>query len=430
MRNVDIDTPHLWRQTARAIPATRPALAGEVTADVAIVGGGFSALSSAIAASEAGLKVAVLERDYIGSGASGRNNGLVLSHHSKATTGEVEGVLGQTRGAAYNGLVAGAPGVVFDLVDRYGIDCDLVREGWIQPAHSEKTTARARAFHDGWKAFGAEVEWLDRAAVTARLGAPGYVAGWWTKNAGHINPFALVQGYARAAESLGAVVFEGSGVTAIRPEGTRWRVDTAGGSVVAREVVVATNALTGAFWPKLQEAMIPVKVFQAATAPVPPDLRETILVGNPAVSDMRRDIRAFHYDAAGRIVTGGTHTLWHDAARRGMARTAPMVAETFPALRGIGMEHYWEGILAVVPDRLPRLMRLAPGVTFLGVYSGRGVALSTALGRTFGAFLAGNRDEAGLPVPLTDLRVVPSHGIAVRVASYIHPLHRLQDRLP
>jgi glycine/D-amino acid oxidase-like deaminating enzyme len=112
-----------------------------------------------------------------------------------------------------------------------------------------------------------------------------------------------------------------------------------------------------------------------------------------------------------------------------MGKTAPMLSETFPALRDVEMEHYWEGVLAVAPDRFPRLMRLADGVTFLGVYSGRGVALSSALGSVVGKWLAGRLGNEALPVPVTELRLIPMHGLAVQVARFVHPYHRLQDRL-
>ena len=98
-------------------------------------------------------------------------------------------------------------------------------------------------------------------------------------------------------------------------------------------------------------------------------------------------------------------------------------------MEGLQADEYWEGRLAAVPDRMPRLMELAPGLLFAGVYSGRGVAMSTAWGREAARFMTSEIAESQLPIPLTQLRTVPCHGIAVEVAKYIHPVHRWQDRL-
>jgi glycine/D-amino acid oxidase-like deaminating enzyme len=106
-----------------------------------------------------------------------------------------------------------------------------------------------------------------------------------------------------------------------------------------------------------------------------------------------------------------------------------MLAQAFPALGGEPkLEEYWEGVFAVVPDRKPRLMRLAPGIVFGGIYSGRGVALSLSLGRKMGQWAAGTLSDDDMPLPVTSLRLVPMQPAAVQVARHIHPWHRIQDR--
>lgn len=428
MFEIDWRRPHLWRKTSKEPHIDRPALSGDAEADVAVVGGGFTGLSSALALAELGLRTVLLEGNEIGSAASGRNNGLLVPHHSKAAPSEIVETYGRVIGERYNAMVAGAARAGFELMERHGIRCDAVRRGWIQPAHSPQALARVRKFHDEWQAFGCAVEWLDAAAVTERVGSR-YLGGWQATEGGHVNPYALAQGLAAAVERAGATVHENAKVEKAERDGAGWRLSTAGGSVRAKQVLLATNALTGAFWPKLSQALIPLQVFQAATEPVPEELRREILRDNPAVSDTRRDIRAFHYDVDFRIATGGTHTVWHRAEQRGLAKASRMLAEAFPQLGPAPkVMEYWEGVFAVVPDRKPRLMRLAPGVVFAGVYSGRGVALALSLGQRIGAWLAGNATDAEMPLPVTDLRRVFAHPVAVQVARRIHPLHRVQDR--
>lgn len=200
--------------------------------------------------------------------------------------------------------------------------------------------------------------------------------------------------------------------------------------MVARKVVLTTNALTRDIWPKLGRAMVPFRVYNAATAPIPEPLRSQIFVGNVGVSDTRRDIRAFHYDRDFRIVAGATHTFWHNAEARGLVRIQRMLEAAFPQLGPLArVDDYWEGSFAVVPDRKPRLFRLGDGLMFGGIYSGRGVAVSLSLGRRLGENAAGILEDAGLPLPVTGIRTVPAHWFATQVANHIHPWHRLRDRL-
>lgn len=428
MLSSDTNKAHLWRKTAPA-RATAPGLAGDQKADVLVVGGGFTGLAAALGAADAGARVMLLEGGKVGGAASGRNNGLVISHHSKAAPSEIEKAWGKTYGDRYNGLVANAAPVAFGLLQRFAIDAHQVQTGWIQPAHSAAALARTRVFHDEWKAFGLGVEWLERDEISDRIGS-AYPGGWIVHNSGHVNPYAMAIGLANAIERLGVRIFENTRAVSITKATGGWRVATAQGSITAPEVVLATNALTGDIWPRLHRTMIPVTLYQAASAPLSAALRKRILIGNPAVSDTRRDIRAFHYDRDHRIVTAGTLTSWHNAEKRGKVAASRLLAKAFPALGPAPqVDEYWEGTFAVVPDRKPRLFRLAPGLVFGGIYSGRGVALALSLGQEIGLWAAGRRGDGDMPLPVTDLRTVPFQPVAVQVAKHIHPLHRLQDKL-
>jgi glycine/D-amino acid oxidase-like deaminating enzyme len=420
---------HHWRKVSKEPMVQYPTLQGDTECAVAVVGGGLTGLSAALQLAADGIDVCVLEMDRVGLAASGRNNGQVIPHHSKKSPSEIETLLGRARGERYNAIVADAPNVLFDLIARHDIACDAVTNGWIQACHSHAALARARQFQKEWASFGAPTQWLDRDVLARKVGSQSFLGGWKAARAGHLNPFALTQGLGRAAASAGARIYEQSPVSNIRRDGDRWLLDTPNGKVRAQQVLVVTNALTGSFWPHLRRALIPVRVFQVATRPLTPEQRSLILPNNEGVSDTRRDILAFRYDADWRLEAVGAHTLWHDAERRGLAAVIAKLRRAFPQLGDLQADEYWEGKLAAVPDRMPRLMQLAPGLLFAGVYSGRGVAMSTAWGREAARFMSGAITESELPIPLTQLRAVPAHGIAVQVANYLHPVHRLQDRL-
>ncbi len=425
---VDWKTPHLWRKTVAARTAA-PSLSGEVETDLLVIGGGLTGLGTALGAIEAGLKVMLLEGNEIGSAASGRNNGQVVPHHSKSSPSEIEAAFGSTVGTRYNEMIKGSAAYLFDTIRRFGIEAHAVQNGWLQPCHSDAALARGKAVYEEWKARGHEVEWLD-GAEASRVTGSRYLGALKARNGGHINPFGLVTGLAAALEGLGVTIFENSRAESLTREGPLWRVTCKGGTVRARKVVLATNALTRDIWPKLGKAMVPFRVYDAATQPIPEPLRAQIFVGNVGVSDTRRDIRAFHYDCDFRIVTGGTHTLWHNAEQRGLRRIQRMLEDAFPQLGPLAkVDNYWEGSFAVVPDRKPRLFRLGDGLMFGGVYSGRGVAASFSLGRHLGENAAEVLSDDQMPLPVTPIRTVPSHWVATQVANHIHPYHRIRDSL-
>jgi glycine/D-amino acid oxidase-like deaminating enzyme len=424
-----IVSPHHWRKISKEPAVDFESLQGSRSADFVVVGGGLSGLSASIELARLGASVTVLEQDRIGQAASGRNNGQVIPQHSKASPSEIETLLGSERGQRYNTMVANAPTNLFGLIDRYQIACDDVRNGWIQACHSTETLARGRRFYDEWKAFGAPVEWLDRDALAAKMGSRGYPGGWKADRAGHLNPYALCRGLARGAAHEGVQIYEDSSVTGVMRDGDRWLVQTPRGTVSAKGVLLMTNALTGRFWPGLRQALIPVRVYQVATEPLSAEQRKTVLPGNEGVSDTRRDIFACRYDSEGRLEAVGAHTLWHNAAERGKDAVIRKFHHAFPQLSALRAAEYWEGTLAVVPDRIPRLMRLAPNLLFAGVYSGRGVAMSTVWAAQAARLLAGASAEDDMPVPVTSLRAVPGHGVAVQVARIVHPWHRLVDRI-
>lgn len=423
------EAAHHWLKISKEITADYPVLSGGQTADYVVVGGGLSGLNAAIELARLGASVVVLEQDTIGQAASGRNNGQVIPHHSRASPSEMEQLLGSVRGHRYNSLVASAPTKLFELIDRYEIRCDSVRNGWMQACHSRQALDRGRTFYEEWKAFGASVEWLDRDALSERMGSVNYAGGWKATHAGHLNPYALCRGLARGAAGDGVRLYEKSPAIAIVRDASKWSVRTPAGEVSAKGVLVTTNALTGDIWPGLRRSLIPVRIYQVATEPLNEQQRRTVLPGNEGVSDTRRDLFACRYDSESRLEAIGTHTLWHKAAARGQAAVMAKFRTVFPQLDGLKSTEYWEGTLAVVPDRIPRLMRLAPNLLFAGVYSGRGVAMSTVWGASAARLLSGAATDADMPVPVTSLRQIHGHGVAVRVASLVHPWHRLVDKV-
>ncbi len=395
----------LWSATASEPPVEAPDLVGNESVDVAIVGGGYTGLSSALALAETGARVVVLEASRFGYGASGRNGGQVIPG-LKLDPSEMIAKWGEVRGRALAEAVGSAADGVFSRIDRHAIQCSPVRAGWIQAAHATPALTRVMQRCDDWRAFGAPVEPLSREEITARIGSREYLGGWIDKRAGTIQPLAYVRGLARAARGAGAQLFANSRATKLAPAGKRWRIETARGTVDAGAVVLATDAYTDELMPEISRSMVLVQSILIATAPLPPHLAAEILPNGECASETRKLAFYFRRSPDGRLVFGGRGAIG-EQERASLYKTLHRaMVRFFPATRDLAIDYRWSGQVGLTLDGLPRIHEPAPGL-FLGFgYNGRGVALATLMGEWLAARV--HRDVAA-PLPRTDLAPIAWH---------------------
>jgi glycine/D-amino acid oxidase-like deaminating enzyme len=307
--------------------------------------------------------------------------------------------------------VGAAPDVVFDLIAGHGIECDAVRTGWIQPAVSAPTLAVSRQRVTQWREAGADVSLLD-AAETARLtGSSAYLGGMLDRRGGTVQPLSYARGLAAAAARAGAGIFAHTPATGLGRAGSGWRVATPQGEILAERVVLATNGYADRLHDGLRRSVVAVPSWQVATAPLPASLRATILPGQQSGSDMRRLLRYFRLDAAGRFVIGARGSFADPQPAALLKRLCAAAVEIFPQLIGTPFEFQWGGMVAMTQDHLPHLHVLAPGL-FAGLgYNGRGVAMATVMGRELAALVAGAPPDA-LGLPVAKLRPQRLHAIS------------------
>ena len=298
----------LWHAISRGRRQRSP-LHGEIGVDLAIVGGGFAGLSTALHAAGKSLSVAVLEAESIAWGATGRNAGFVVPNFAKMDPDSILAHLGPERGERLIDFAAGSADLVFGLIRRHGIDCDAVQSGWIQPAHSPAAFEKVKSRSGQWARRGRPAVILDGHDVEALTGARGYVGGGMDRSGGVLNPVAYARGLADAAERAGARIFEQTRVTSIDRMADGWSLKTPSGSVRAGKVLIATNAYGGSLNPLLQRTYFPLKVFQIATKPLPREIRTRLLPGGQGVGDTRRNLFTFRFDAENRLISGGMHIL-------------------------------------------------------------------------------------------------------------------------
>jgi glycine/D-amino acid oxidase-like deaminating enzyme len=421
-------TPHqrsLWEATAAPAPALAP-LAGAQEAEVAIIGAGYTGLATALALAERGVAVTVLEATEPGAGASGANGGQVIPG-LRHLASDLVSVYGETLGKRLHAHGAGDADRLFSLIARHGIACDATRSGYIQVADTAVALADARKRHEAWAALGAPVRWLDAEEARALTGADGYLGGWMDLRGGTVQPLSLARGLARAAVTAGARVHAPARVTAVRPDGRDWRLLTATGSLRARRVLIAANAMAAGLWPGLAECTMAVWSFQTATVPLPADT--PVLPGRQAVSDTRRVLRYWRRDAAGRLVVGGKGTIRPPRGPGSFAVPERMRARLYPSLPERPPEFFWGGRVCISLDRLPRLFSLADGVFAVMQDNGKGVAWCTGNGEPLADLLTGN-DPRDLPLPpVTPLRPIPLHPLRTLYAAAGSLWLRAQDVL-
>jgi glycine/D-amino acid oxidase-like deaminating enzyme len=421
----------LWAATAPSAPATESLSPGEHRADVLVVGAGFTGLVTALAAAERGADVVLIEAAEIGSGGSGLNNGQVIPCLSRADPDEIVAARGADKGEALVALIRDSAQITFDLIRRHGIDCDAVQNGWLQPAHTPGRVGRiSRPRFEQWQRRGAPVELLDAEEVRALTGSRYWHGGWRNPTGGHVDPLALARGLARAALGAGVRLYTRSPAVGMERAGEAWRVRTDAATVLARRVVIATNAYgTNRVWPGLDRSWVPRRSYQMATAPLPEAVRRSILPTDNAMSDTHGDLYFCRFDRRGRLVTGGALILDHDFEPRLKRRIGERLALLFPQIGTPAFDYVWHGQLSMTVDKLPHMHALAEGViTWVGC-NGRGVALGIALGPVLAGAALGVA-PADLPLPLTALGRVPAHALAARIAPWMMALFRWRDAQP
>lgn len=389
----------LWAATAPPAPETRR-LEDSLRADVCIVGGGYTGLSAALHLAGRGLKTVLLEACHVGFGGAGRNVGLVNAG-MWVMPDELPNILGPVHGDRLLTLLGNAPKAVFELVAKYGMQCELQQHGTLHCAVGAKGLGELKQREAQWQARGAPVRLLSPEETARRIGTAAYAGALLDERAGTIQPLAYVRGLAGAAIGEGAQVFTDSAAAGVQADGTQWRVVTAMGSVTADWVIMATDAYTQGPWEIIRREQVHLPYFNLATTPLSDPVRTHILPGHEGCWDTQEVLSSFRMDAKGRLVFGsvgalkGTgHPIHRDWARRALRRL-------FPQLGAIRFEAEWYGQIGMTDDNLPRFHRFADRVIGISGYNGRGIAPGTVMGRTLASLVAGEITEDDLPLPVT-----------------------------
>ncbi len=377
--------------TTRDYTAGDP-LQGEIDVDVAIVGGGFTGLSSAyhIKKAEPNLTVALLESQVIGFGASGRNGGFNMTLFG-LTLSITALRFGKQQAKEAHHYMERAVDYLRDLVAELKIECDYEHSGFLRVATSEKYKKRILHEMELAHELGLEgIQWLDEAQTRQQVRSPMYLGAWWEPRCGILNPAKLAWGWAQVIRPLGVKVFENSPVAEIVREKGKVRLDTPNGIVRADKVVMATNAWSH-FFKELRRKQVPVWTHIVMTEPLTEEHFNQIGWQNrQGIEDARNLVHYYRLTADNRMVMGGRdvslsygRNMDRDRNPVTFAELKDDVREIFPALKDIQFTHEWGGPVSVPLD-------MAPAIGYAGdknvVYSlgtvGHGVSMTQLNGRT------------------------------------------------
>ncbi|MBW5483856.1 NAD(P)/FAD-dependent oxidoreductase [Streptomyces bambusae] len=394
---------------AHGTPPPRAPLTGDTTADVVIVGGGYTGLWTAYYLKQAApfLRITVLEQKFCGYGASGRNGGWLYN-----------GIAGRDRYARLHGqdaavrLQKAMNDTVTEVIEtaaKEGIDADIHHGGVLEVARTPAQLARLKAFHEAETAFGeTDRELYDALRTREHINIADAVGSTWTPHGARIHPAKLVTGLADLCERLGVTIHESTPVTEIAPR----RATTPYGTVRAPYVLRCTEGFTAALKGQ-KRSWLPMNSSMIVTAPVPAATWEQIgWTSRATLGDMAHAYMYAQRTADDRIALGGRGVPYRFGSRTdndGRTQPATIAALTdlltafFPQLTGIDITHAWSGVLGVPRDWCATVtLDRSTGLGWAGGYVGSGVATANLAARTLRDLIQQDSGQAG-PTELTTL---------------------------
>jgi len=403
-----------------------PQLRGDHTADVCVIGAGFTGISTALHLAERSYKVHVVEANRVSWGASGRNGGQIIG-----------GISGEARMAKHLG--AEGERLMWDLrwegndiirerVQRYDIDCDL-KWGYLDVAIKPRHLRDQQDEMAQFEKYGYPHEFRQLSAGETRelIGTDAYIGSLLNMGNGHLHPLNLCVGEARAAVSLGTVISEQSPVLRI-DRGKRPKVVTAQGSVSADSVVLAGNAYH-LVEPSLRNHLIPVNSFIIATEPLSD---AQIAECNPrdlAVCDPNFVLEYFRLSADKRLLFGGRCNYFGSDPARIKAMLRPKMLRIYPQLADVKIDFAWGGTIGVTANRVPQLGKIADNIFLSQGYSGHGVNVTHMAGRVMADAVGGTLEQMDIfssirPIAIPGMRTLQKPLVSLGMMYY-----KLKDKL-
>ena len=370
--------PHVADRRATPLPDT---------ADVVVIGGGFTGLSAARRSAELGATVVLLEAERLGWGASTRNGGMVHPGYKTPLSGLVARYGAQRGERLYRESIEAFEHVAGLCETR--VDADFARSGHVVLASAPGHAAGFGAAAEQLAAVDMPARAVAREDLRSVVGSGAFFGGLVVDRSGGLHPGKLTAGLVGLAEAAGATLVEGVRAHRVRRQADgRAVVETSRGAILARDVIVATNGYTGGVTPSLRRRLLPISSFIIATEPLAPDLAEALIPGNRMLFDTKNYLWYWRRTPDDRMLFGGRASMWPTSVARvaGILRAA--MVSVHPELADTRVEYAWGGKVAFTFDRMPHVGR-ADGVTYATGCCGSGVAILPWLGTRVAEWVGG-----------------------------------------
>lgn len=420
-----ISLPSYYQATATP-SSDHPPLRGDASADICIVGGGYTGLSAAIELAEAGYSVVVLEAEAVGHGASGRNGGQICTGFSSGQD-KIIAQLGQDDARRCFALAEESKQLLRDRISRYDIACDL-RWGYLHVLPKPNRMESLGQWKQELDGLGyADTRIIDRAELAGKLGTTAYHGALLDPGAGHFHALNYCLGLARAATAAGARIHEHSRAVEV-DTGPAPFVRTEQGKVRAKFLIIACNAYLGRLVPKLYGRVMPVTSYIITTEPLGQAAARSLIRDGEAVADTNFIVDYFRITADTRLLFGGRASYTTLEPPDLGAYMRPRMTRIFPQLSGAKIEHAWGGFIAITYNRIPDCGRVSPTTYYAHGYSGQGVALAGLYGKLMAEAIRGTAERFDL---LARVRHLPFPGGPIRVPMLATAMmyYRIKDML-
>ena len=389
--------PFWWDGVARP---TIPELALPREIDVAVVGAGYTGLSTALTLARAGRSVVVFEAEEPGTGASSRNQGQIGAVFKRSFS-EATATYGREKAVAIYREGRIAVEFLKSFIEREQIACSFVRSGRFVAAYRpEHYEALAHELEILKREIGFNADMVPKAEQAREIGSPGYFGGQVRHDDATLHSAQYHVGLLDRVRASGAGIAGFTPVTALVRDGAGFIVRTKRGEVRARNVMLATNGQTGPFAPWFRRRVIPMGAYGIATAKLAPEIVRRVLPTGRVVHDTRKLIHGIRLSPdKTRLIFGGRASMTEADPRATAPRLYTMMVETFPDLAGVDITHSWMGYIAFTFSRLPHT-GVHDGIHFAMGYCGSGIALATYLGHKSALKILGEADSG---TPFDDL---------------------------
>ena len=376
-------------------PEIHAAPEGDQQVDVAVIGGGFTGVSTALNLAERGFQVHLYEAQRIGYGASGRNGGQLCQGWTTDFSKIMTRLPQDQRKMAWDVGNAGRQ-IIIDRCRKHGIDADL-KFGYLHTALHHRHMAELIEMRDEWEAEGYDgLEVLPNAqSLAPHINTEAYIGGLYDAQSGHLNPLKYLLGLAKAAVDAGVVIHENCPIRSIDPHPKNadhqvvLRHDK--GQVTAQKLVLAGNAYLGKTAPrKMRQRIAPVMSGIIATTPLGDNVINSLLPGRIAVADCNTALDYYRFDAKGRMLFGGraSYVPMDNADITGYIRKK--MKAVFPSLADMAIEKAWSGRIGITVDRIPHFGMVGKNTYFVQGFSGHGVALTGVAAEIIADAVAGD----------------------------------------